>query len=258
MRSAIRITTAMAAFTLWSGAASADQRLLCVGGPKSGSQFTLDFNNIGSDTSHIAYTEFDLVIDPTSGAARIEYYYQEVDSLTLPGGFETGDLVIAVVPGSSQGAYDAASGSFETSELYAIFFTGDLSAFGLESPVFLPGASSGDVAFDPGGQTGAANLIWDGEGALPDPTNPGGFIPFEYECVVNTEFNAEPPCAQQGCEADVDGDCDVDLDDLSEVLSNFGQVFPGVSARLGDVDANGDVDLTDLSIVLSQLGSDCN
>ena len=51
---------------------------------------------------------------------------------------------------------------------------------------------------------------------------------------------------------DVDGDGDVELDDLLVVLANFGQVTSN-----GDVTGNGIVNLSDLLTVLADFGSDC-
>ncbi len=62
-------------------------------------------------------------------------------------------------------------------------------------------------------------------------------------------------CAVAGGDADLDGDCDVDLSDLAAVLANFGQADAGHAA--GDTDADGDVDLTDLANVLSLFGAVC-
>lgn len=56
------------------------------------------------------------------------------------------------------------------------------------------------------------------------------------------------------CEGDVDGDGSVDLNDLAEVLSQFGQSGPGLG---GDLDADGDVGLSDLAIVLANFGRSC-
>lgn len=242
-----------------AAAEAAPGTLVCIGGADSASEFTLDFPVFGADTAQINQTEYDLVLDGVTGEARIVYYFQNVDSLTLPGGIETGDMVIAVLPGSSTGTYDSVSGTFATEEIYAIYFSGDLSAFGLTSPVYLPGTSSGTLTESGDGVTGAVAMLWDGAGALPDPTNPGSFIPFTYECRVNTEFSREPGCAQPTCElGDVDNDCDVDIDDISAVLSNFGSTFPGVNQREGDVNFDGDVSLVDLSLAISVFGANCN
>jgi hypothetical protein len=52
---------------------------------------------------------------------------------------------------------------------------------------------------------------------------------------------------------DVDGDGDVDLSDLSELLSNYGMTS-GATWADGDMDGDGDVDLSDLSALLSNYG----
>ncbi|MFN0137738.1 MAG: hypothetical protein ACKVS9_16660 [Phycisphaerae bacterium] len=58
------------------------------------------------------------------------------------------------------------------------------------------------------------------------------------------------------CPGDVDGDQDVDLTDLSTLLSNFG-LGGGAQRDDGDLDGDGDVDLTDLSTLLSRFGTSC-
>lgn len=70
-----------------------------------------------------------------------------------------------------------------------------------------------------------------------------------------------PPCNGSGCPntgcdlGDIDGNCVVNLSDLTLLLSNFGSVGPGLP---GDVEPDGDVDLSDLTAMLSQFGNDCN
>jgi len=56
------------------------------------------------------------------------------------------------------------------------------------------------------------------------------------------------------CPGDVDGDNDVDLQDLATLLANFGSsggTFPG------DLDNDGDVDLQDLATLLAAFGQPC-
>ncbi len=55
---------------------------------------------------------------------------------------------------------------------------------------------------------------------------------------------------------DLNGDCVVDLDDLSIMLTNFGQTS-GMSYEDGDLDGDGDVDLDDLSGLLVNFGGSC-
>jgi len=87
----------------------------------------------------------------------------------------------------------------------------------------------------------------------------------------------------KGCSADIvpnngdgfwdyydDGDCDVDLADLAQLLSNYG-CMTGCTHEMGDVwpetgdgmwedgvDGDGLIDLNDLAELLSQYGDDCN
>ncbi len=64
------------------------------------------------------------------------------------------------------------------------------------------------------------------------------------------EFGAGVPCP-----ADLDGDGQIGLSDLSILLNNFGTT--GASPADGDLDADGDVDLTDLSALLGLFGTPC-
>jgi hypothetical protein len=58
------------------------------------------------------------------------------------------------------------------------------------------------------------------------------------------------------CEGDLDGDGDVDLTDLSQLLANYGMTS-GAAYEDGDLDGDGDVDLTDLSQLLAVYGTEC-
>lgn len=58
------------------------------------------------------------------------------------------------------------------------------------------------------------------------------------------------------CPGDVDGDGDIDLTDLSTLLTNFGQTS-GMTIAEGDTDGDGDVDLSDLSELLANFGTTC-
>lgn len=71
--------------------------------------------------------------------------------------------------------------------------------------------------------------------------------------------NAPGLCPINGCDsggkdADFDDDCDVDLNDLSMLLANFGSD----EATVGDTDGDADVDLSDLSTMLSRFGATCH
>jgi hypothetical protein len=58
------------------------------------------------------------------------------------------------------------------------------------------------------------------------------------------------------CPGDLDGDDDVDLQDLAIVLSHYG-VTGGATYEDGDFDGDGDVDLTDLARLLAAYGTSC-
>ncbi len=55
---------------------------------------------------------------------------------------------------------------------------------------------------------------------------------------------------------DLDGDCDVDLADLSALLANYG-IVGGATYEDGDIDGDHDVDLADLSALLANYGATC-
>ncbi len=160
--------------------------------PAEASFFSLDFGGLGGVASgHIASTDIEFEVDADRGTARFVRYFQEVEPLILPGGFSTGNLTIEIVEGSSTGSFDQLSGEFQTEEFYEIHFEGDLSAFGLESPVFLPSASSGIVTLgtDTGGRIA---LDWLGEGELANPFDPDNPIEFTYTCTVRAAFDPDP------------------------------------------------------------------
>ena len=58
------------------------------------------------------------------------------------------------------------------------------------------------------------------------------------------------------CPGDLDGDLDVDLSDLSQLLANYGMTS-GATPEQGDMDDDGDVDLADLSALLAVYGATC-
>ena len=155
------------------------------------SAFTLDFGEFGDidglgplRTGVISATDMELSIDPDIGFARFTRYDQDVAPLILPGGFDTGNIRVLLVRGSSSGTFNPLTGVFVTNEEYAIYFEGDLSAFGLESPVILASSSTGVLSFDDV-TLGSVSLEWNGESTI----GSGEFaVPFTYTCVVNNQF----------------------------------------------------------------------
>lgn len=157
------------------------------------SSFALDFGQLGGIASAtITDTTLSVALDPQVASARLVSYEQDVEPIILPGGFSTGSIRVAVVEGSSFGTFDARTGEFNTTEVYEIHFTGDLSAFGLTSPVLLEGSSTGNVAVTSEVE-GSLTLRWDGETELSNPIDPSMPIELTYACDVNTAFapNAE-------------------------------------------------------------------
>jgi parallel beta-helix repeat protein len=61
----------------------------------------------------------------------------------------------------------------------------------------------------------------------------------------------------QFCLGDLDGDDDIDLADLAELLGSYGETT-GMTYADGDLDDDGDVDLSDLSGLLSVYGTTCD
>lgn len=81
-------------------------------------------------------------------------------------------------------------------------------------------------------------------------TDDGSFaVQYTPTSVILSDF--QPTAA---CPGDTNGDNVVDLSDLAQVISEFGQVGAGFA---GDVDGDGDVDLSDLALVLGVFGSAC-
>ena len=58
------------------------------------------------------------------------------------------------------------------------------------------------------------------------------------------------------CFGDLDGDNDVDLADLAQLLAHYGETS-GMTYEDGDLDGDGDVDLSDLAALLSVYGTTC-
>jgi len=149
------------------------------------SSFTLNFEGFGQpESAQISQTQFDLELDPDTGAARFTHYTQQIDAITLPGGISTGNLTVELLSVTSAGSFDDLSGQFETSEMYRISFDGDLTPYGLSSPVDLPSASLGTIALS-AAEGGRVTLLWDGVHILNSPFGP---ISLRYTCDLAAAF----------------------------------------------------------------------
>jgi hypothetical protein len=74
------------------------------------------------------------------------------------------------------------------------------------------------------------------------------------EAAIDDVRVSELSCGQVvPCPGDLDGDADVDLDDLTLLLQDFGCA----SGCAGDLDGDGDTDLDDLTLLLQQFGAVC-
>ena len=61
---------------------------------------------------------------------------------------------------------------------------------------------------------------------------------------------------QPFCPGDLDGDLDIDLSDLAQLLGHYGTTS-GAQYEDGDIDGDGDVDLSDLAALLGVYGTTC-
>lgn len=215
--------------------------------------FELNFPDFGLvQEAEITETEFVLRVEFTQDGVRFIDYCQSIDPLFLPGPdgtpISTGNLFIEIDESIAQ-SYDTVTGEFITTDLYAITFEGDLSAFGIESPYILESTSHGTINFDPtpaGGvssTTGTVELVWSGDGddTLENPINPEEPIRFAYACAVVTEFVVSDI-------GDTDGDIDVDLADFALLQQCFGGAdvaFASAVCELVDLDRDNDVDFDD-------------
>jgi hypothetical protein len=224
--------------------------LIAQSDPGAPGTFRLEFPDIEVTTEAlISQTDFALRTEKVDAGARFIDYAQRIGSLTLPGGVETGNLFVTIV--ESRGvSYDPRSGEFRTDDVYAIYFDGDLSEYGIQSPFYLPGASTGVIASE-GDDRGTVELVWDGEGFLPNPRDPKHPLRFTYQCRVQTDFGVY----QTG---DFRADRDVDAADYAYFQACFSGADSPLEAprcELADFDGDEDVDLDDYATLESRLGN---
>ena len=65
------------------------------------------------------------------------------------------------------------------------------------------------------------------------------------------------PHWSSACPSDLDGDGDVDIQDLANLLANFGTTGGGLPED-GDLNGDGQIAIDDLAIMLSQFGTNCS
>jgi hypothetical protein len=98
-----------------------------------------------------------------------------------------------------------------------------------------------------------------------DPDGPGPLRPL---LVVGGNFStagglpgafisAAGVCATPECPGDLDGDQQVALSDLTQLLAHYGTAS-GATLADGDLDGDGDVDLSDLTALLASYGTTCS
>lgn len=169
--------------------------------PNTPNYFTVNFPPElgGPQTADIDSTKLILQVDPEAGTASVLAYHQHVSPLLL-GPFSTGAITVKLA-GPSVGVTDLPgqdqfdSGTFDTSESFNIFFAGDLSGFGLQSPFFALSNTSGVVTFRTATR-GTIDLMWEGTGEIPNPQNPEEPFTFTYQCFVNTQFSVATSCEE--------------------------------------------------------------
>jgi len=115
-------------------------------------------------------------------------------------------------------------------------------------------STSGINSLDAGGDA-VPDLTRTAYGLDPDAALPAPPAPFlvDYRDGPNAGGPATVVVTRAG---DLDHDLDVDLEDLSTLLSAFGTTH-GAAWAQGDADGDGDVDLADLSTLLAQFGWSC-
>lgn len=141
-------------------------------------------------------------------------------------------------------AYDIEIGGANAGEFDVLTVTGTATLAGELNVALIDGYSPGNGASFVVLTAGAIS------GTFDSLTGAAGFeVSYTATEVILTSTGSPLP-------GDLDGDCDVDLADLTVLLAHFGQTS-GVGAEDGDIDGDGDVDLADLTLMLSVFGTSC-
>lgn len=244
VRAAVLLAATMTVFAATTAGAAEPSFIIAKDSADNPGSFTLDFVDIGFQSAgDITRTQQALRFDGETGLVSFIHYDQDVNEIILPGGISTGAMRVEIL--ESEGVFfDPDTGEFETDDLYAVHFEGDLSPFGITSPFVMPGASSGVIEYttEDGGEV---VMAWEGEGFLPNPEDPESPFRFSYTCDMNNDFSNYK-------QADFEADADVDLHDYAvfqECFSGQDASYGHSRCELADFDRDGDVDLTDFDVV---------
>jgi len=128
---------------------------------------------------------------------------------------------------------------------------------------------AGSLCIDAGDNTAVpadvADLDGDGDTEERTPLDLEGIRRFVNDPNIDDTGVADPPdypdivdmgAYEFGVFGDLDGDCDVDLADLAQLLGSYGETA-GMTYYDGDLDGDGGVDLADLAELLGVYGTTC-
>jgi predicted outer membrane repeat protein len=201
---------------------------------------------------------------PHGTALACDSYHQEepgaptmMNCILWDGGDEVwnnDDSVITIAYCDVQGGWPG-DGNIDDDPLFVDFTGGDLHL------------AQGSPCIDAGDNTAVPpdefDLDADGDTTEPLPFDLDGNPRFVDDLATPDTGNGDPPIVDMGAyefqggapiPGDLDGDGDVDLSDLAQLLSNYGMT-EGATYEDGDLDGDGDVDLSDLAGLLANYGA---
>ena len=108
---------------------------------------------------------------------------------------------------------------------------------------------------DGGGETQCSGGDFDLAGTIGQPDAGPIMTGGEYE-LASGLWPGAAVSEQTPCIGDLDGDRDIDLADLAQLIANYGEMN-GMTYEDGDLDGDGDVDLSDLAELLARYGEVC-